>query len=98
MAALANVMRTEAEKRRARMQQAVAKGYFRLLEHYTVHTGSGRLEVYAVWSCQTHRRNPRVYLVSRDGTKGWTCTCPDFAQNGRWLPCKHILYVQSRGL
>jgi len=85
-------------KRMDRAKKARERGQFRLLSRYTVVNSEGwKTIVYEVWSCQTHRRNPRVYLVSHDLSKGlWTCTCPDFQQNGNWTPCKHVLYVQYR--
>lgn len=51
MAALSSVIRTEVEKRRARMQKAVEKGYFRLLNRLTVRGDAGPLTFYEVWSC-----------------------------------------------
>jgi transposase len=34
------------------------------------------------------------YLVSRDEKGAWTCTCPDFAERGVVMPCKHIVAVE----
>jgi hypothetical protein len=34
------------------------------------------------------------YLVSRDEKGAWTCTCPDFAERGAVMPCKHIVCVE----
>lgn len=34
------------------------------------------------------------YLVARDDRGGWTCTCPDFAERGAAMPCKHVVCVE----
>ncbi len=92
----------ELSKRITRMQEAVRQKQFRLIDYYTIRQGEKTTRLYNVWSCQTHRRRPRVYVVIHERVTGepgqWSCTCPDFENNGRWFPCKHIIYVQNQNL
>ena len=94
------IVSAEAAKRRERMRDAVAKDCF-VVQFRQVYRGRDKtVTVWEVWSSHTHRRSPRLYVVSRmqeQGKTSWGCTCPDFESNGQWFPCKHILYVQEEG-
>ncbi len=82
------------------MRDAVSKGAFQIQSRQVYRTATKTVTIWEIWSSHTHRRSPRLYVVSRlkeqDKAK-WGCTCPDFEANGAWFPCKHILYVQSTG-
>ncbi len=87
---------SELAKRRERMQDAVSKGHFAIESRQVYHGDGKTITIWEVWSSHTHRRSPRLYAVSRvqeQGRTHWGCTCPDFEENGKWFPCKHILYV-----
>ncbi len=85
-------MSSELVKRVNRMQDAVNKGAFQLVDHYTARYNGQTIHVYELRSWHTHRRSPRLYTIVREGST-WHCSCPDFEQNGAYYPCKHILYI-----
>ncbi|GAP07452.1 MULTISPECIES: SWIM zinc finger family protein [Anaerolinea] len=91
---------SEAAKRRERMLDAVKKDCFQI-QSRQFYRGEGKtITLWEVWSSHTHRRYPRLYVVSRVEAQGriaFGCTCPDFESNGQWFPCKHILFVQQGG-
>ena len=108
MAVLSSVIQGEAAKRRERMHKAVAKNCFEIThtQQFRVVDGekvvSGKM--WEIFSTHTHKSG-RYYIVSQIKTETaktvvytWTCTCPDFEQNGKWVPCKHILFVQEGAL
>ena len=92
-------------KRWERMQDAAQKGAFHISQTQQLRVKKDEkvvfVKMWEIWSNHTHRA-PRMYLVSKakddTGKVVWRCTCPDFQQNGNWIPCKHILYVQMGGV
>lgn len=94
---LSTFVSSEKTKRLQRMQDAVRKGSFHIQDWQVYRIGDKRLTIWEVRSTHTHR-SPRVYLVSKvtmEDLFEWKCTCPDFEANGKWIPCKHILYIQE---
>lgn len=93
------VISNEITKRQERMRDAVAKGSFEILSRQRYRSQGKTITVWEVWSNHTHRRKPRLYVVSRvqeGNVLHWGCTCPDFETNGQWFPCKHILYLEGK--
>lgn len=96
---ISGLIASEAAKRKERMRDAVDKNRFHIQHQQTYRIGDKKVRMWEVRSTHT-RRYPRVYLVSKTTAEDfveWKCTCPDFEANGRWFPCKHILYVQDHG-
>ncbi len=95
------IISTERVKRLQRMHDAVKKARFRIQSRNLYRSEDKTATIWEVWSNHTHRRSPRLYVVSRVEARGritWNCTCPDFEANGHWFPCKHILYIQNCGV
>lgn len=86
----------EVAKRLIKAAKGAESGDIRLRDRYVVRHNGHLVTIYEVWSCQSSRRNPRIYQVARL-PNGWRCTCPDFEKHGAHFPCKHILYVQAIG-
>lgn len=88
------MLSSEIIKRVHRMQDAVKKGAFSVVDTYTVMHNGNHVAVYILKSWHTHR-TPRFYTITHEnGT--WRCTCPDFESHGKIYPCKHVLFVQWR--
>lgn len=90
------MLSSEITKRVHRMQDAVKKGAFSMVDRYAVMHNGNRAVVYTLKSWHTHRRSPRLYTIMQE-SGNWRCSCPDFEQNGAYYPCKHILYIKETG-